>query len=205
VAQIKFAAGIFDLGGVFIDWNPRYLYRKLFPDDEEGMEHFLANVTTATWNRQMDGGKPFAEAIAELKREHPRQTELIDAYWQRWPEMLGEVNTETAHIVREVRSRGLRVYALSDWSAETFAHARTLARELALFEDIQISGEIRLTKPDARAFEHATRRFGIEPQQTFFVDDIAANVEAARTVGFTALQFTDAQTLRDWLTELGVL
>jgi len=205
VAQIKFTAGIFDLGGVFIDWNPRHLYRKLFPDDEQGMEHFLANVTTSTWNRQMDGGKPFAEAIAELKREHPQETDLIDAYWQRWPEMLGEVNGETAQIVRDVRSRGLRVYALSDWSAETFPRARELAHELALFEDIQISGEIRVTKPDARAFEHATRRFAIDPIETFFVDDITANVEAARAAGFSALQFTSPQALRDWLMELGVL
>jgi len=196
---------MFDLGGVFIDWNPRYLYRKLFLGDDEGMERFLANVTTSTWNRQMDGGKPFADAIAELKREHPHHAELIDAYWERWPEMLGEVNPETAQIVRDVRRRGLRVFALSDWSAETFPHARELARELALFEDIQISGEIRLTKPDAHAFEHATRRFGIDPHTTFFVDDIAANVEAARAAGFSALQFTDAQTLRGWLTELGVL
>ena len=107
-----FNAAIFDLGGVFIDWNPRYLYRSLFPGDEEGMERFLSEVTTGPWNRQMDAGKPFAEAVAELQREHPDQAELIAAYWDRWPEMLGKVNLETAAIVRDLRSRGLRVFAL---------------------------------------------------------------------------------------------
>lgn len=205
MAQKAFDAAIFDLGGVFIDWNPRYLYRTFFPDDEEGMERFLAHVTTSSWNRQMDAGKPFAEAIAELQREHPQHAELIAAYWERWPEMLGEVNAETAAIVRELRARGLRVFALSDWSAETFPRARKSTSELDLFDDIQISGEARLTKPDPRIFALAAERFEVDPDTTFFVDDVPANVEGAREAGFTAIQFTGATALRTELRLLGVL
>jgi 2-haloacid dehalogenase len=200
-----FNAAVFDLGGVFIDWNPRYLYRSLFPDDKDGMEHFLAHVTTSSWNRQMDAGKPFAEAIAELQREHPDKADLIAAYWDRWPEMLGKVNFETAAIVRDLRSRGLRVFALSDWSAETFPHARRMAAELELFDDIQISGEAGVTKPDRRAFELAASRFKVDPARAFFVDDIQANVDAAHAAGFHAIRFTTAADLRDRLTELGAL
>src|SRR3954447_5322871 len=164
----------------FIDWNPRYMYRKLFVDDEPGMERFLAEVTTGAWNLQMDAGKPFADAVAELQREHPEYTDLISAYSERWPEMLGEVNAETAQIVRDVHHRGLGVFALSNWSAETFPLARSVAKELELFDDILISGEIGVTKPDPRAFELAVARFGVAPVTTFFVDDIAANVHASR-------------------------
>ncbi len=205
MAPKTFKAAIFDLGGVFIDWNPRYLYRTLFPGDEKGMEHFLANVTTGAWNRQMDAGKPFADAIAELQREHPQHAELIAAYWERWAEMLGEVNPETADIVQELRGGGLRVYALSDWSAETFPYARRLATELDLFDDIQISGVVRLTKPDPRVFALAAERFGVDPRTTFFTDDIAANVEGAREAGFTAFLFTSAAELRKELVTAGVL
>ena len=42
-------AVVFDLGGVLIDWNPRYLYRQLFTDQAE-MERFLAEVCTDTWH-----------------------------------------------------------------------------------------------------------------------------------------------------------
>src|SRR4051794_36022492 len=191
----SYLAAIFDLGGVFIDWNPRYLYRKLFGDDEAGMETFLTDVTSGEWNLRMDAGRPFAEAVAELQREHPEQADLIAAYHERWPEMLGEVNQDTAQIVRDLRARGLRVYALSNWSAETFPHARRVAKELELFDDILISGEMRLIKPDPRAFAHAAERFGVDPAATFFVDDVATNVAAARTAGFTAIQFTDAREL----------
>lgn len=196
---------IFDLGGVFIDWNPRHLYRQLFAGDEESMERFLAEVATSEWNRELDGGRPFAEAIAQLQLEHPEHKDLIAAYWDRWPEMLGEVNAETVEIVRELRSRGMRVYALSDWSAETFPLTRGVIAELDLFDDIQISGDVGMTKANPRAFDLAARRFNVNPTETVFVDDIPANVKSARAAGFTAIHFTTASALRAELMALGVI
>ena len=204
-APHRFAAGIFDLGGVLIDWDPRYLYRKLFPDDEDAMESFLAEVTTQAWNQQMDAGRAWHEAIAELKQLHPEKADLIQAYWDRWPEMLGEVDSDVAQIIRDVRDAGLRVYAISNWSAETFSIAQAIVPELSLFDDRVISGEEQLIKPDPEIFLLACRRFGVSPGEAFFVDDFPENVEAARTVGMTALQFTGAADLRQALEKLSVL
>ena len=204
-APHRFAAGIFDLGGVLIDWDPRYLYRKLFPDDEDAMESFLAEVTTQAWNQQMDAGRAWHEAIAELKQLHPEKADLIQAYWDRWPEMLGEVDSDVAQIIRDVRAAGLRVYAISNWSAETFSIAQAIVPELSLFDDRVISGEEQLVKPDPEIFLLACRRFGVSPGEAFFVDDFPENVEAARTVGMTALQFTGAADLRQALEKLSVL
>jgi 2-haloacid dehalogenase len=201
----RFAAGIFDLGGVLIDWDPRYLYRKLFSDDEDAMERFLAEVTTRDWNRQMDAGRTWHEAIAELKQLHPEKADLIQAYWDRWPEMLGEVDADVARIIRDVRAAGLRVYAISNWSAETFSIAQAIVPELSLFDDRVISGEEKLVKPDPEIFLLACRRFGVPPGEAFFVDDFPVNVEAARAVGMTALQFTGAGDLRQALEKLSVL
>lgn len=201
----RFTACIFDLGGVLIDWDPRHLYRKLFAGDEEGMERFLAETASPAWNREMDSGRSFREGIAELKAQHPDRADMIQAYRDRWPEMLGEVDAGTAQILRDLRGCGLRLYALSNWSAETFAIARGMIAELGLFDDILISGDARLLKPDPELFEIACRRFGVAPAQAFFVDDIAANVEGARAVGLTAIQFTDSDSLRRELQQLGVL
>ena len=201
----RFKAAIFDLGGVLIDWNPRYLYRKLFPGDEQGMEQFLAEVTNSAWNRKQDAGRPFAHAIAELQREHPDKAELIAAYFERWPEMLGPANQETAQLIRDLKERGLRCYALSDWSAETFVTARGLVAELGLFDDILISGEARMTKPDPQIFELALARFRLAATEAFFVDDIPANVAGARAAGLTAFLFSDTAALRSTLEEMGVL
>src|SRR5260370_18594918 len=79
---------VFDLGGVLIDWNPRYLYRKLFAGDEAAMEHFLANICTSEWNQEQDAGRTFADAAALLKAEHPGKAAFIDAYGARFDEMM---------------------------------------------------------------------------------------------------------------------
>lgn len=201
----RFTAAIFDLGGVLIDWNPRHVYRKLFAGDEPGMERFLAETVTMEWNREIDRGRSFQEAIDELKAKHPDRADLIQAYRDRWPEMLGAVDAGTAQIIRDLKARGLGVFALSNWSAETFATGRAMIAEFALFDDILISGEARLLKPDREIYELACRRFGVAPAQTFFIDDIAENVEGARAVGLTAIHFTGSRSLRAALRDLRVL
>jgi 2-haloacid dehalogenase len=204
-ATVRPSAVVFDLGGVLIDWDPRYLYRSLFDGDEEAMETFLAEVTTPEWNQQQDAGRPWTEAIESLSREHPERRELISAYWLRWPETLGEAIEPTVEIVGELRAAGVRLFALSNWSAETFPLARPRYPFLEWFEGIVISGEVRLVKPDARIFRHLLERYGLEPGSTVFIDDSEANVQAARELGMTGLKFDDAQRLRRDLAALGLL
>ena len=204
-ATTSYSAAIFDLGGVLIDWNPRHLYRKLFPGDERGMERFLAEVTTPAWNRRQDGGRPFTEAIAELQEAHPDKADLIAAYIDRWPEMIGGVNTDTARLIRDLKARAMRVYALSDWSAETFPRVRSHVVELDLFDDILISGEANMTKSNPEIFRLALMRFRVRASEAFFVDDIPANIEAARAKGLTAFLFSDAPALRRTLEAVGIL
>ena len=110
---------VFDLGGVLIDWNPRYLYRKLFQHEAE-MEDFLANICTPQWNLQQDAGRSFTEACAALKLEHPDRVDMIDAWFERFDEMMAGPMAGTVDILAELREREVPVYALSNWSAETF-------------------------------------------------------------------------------------
>jgi len=195
---------VFDLGGVLIDWDPRYLYRQLFDDPDE-MESFLAEVTTAEWNAHQDAGRTWAEAIELLVAEHPERRELIEAFHGRWPEMLAGEIPGTVHVLAELRAAGVRLVALSNWSAEMFPSARERFDFLAWFEGIVISGDVGVNKPDRRIFELLMDRFGIEPAAALFIDDSSANVDAATALGFHAIQFTDPTALRVELVRLGLL
>ena len=195
---------VFDLGGVLIDWDPRYLYRQLFDDPDE-MESFLAEVTTAEWNAHQDAGRPWAEAIELLVAEHPERRELIEAFHGRWPEMLAGEIPGTVHVLAELRAAGVRLVALSNWSAEMFPIARERFDFLAWFEGIVISGDVGVNKPDRRIFEFLIDQFGIEPAAALFIDDSSANVDAATALGFHAIQFTDPTALRVELVRLGLL
>jgi len=198
-------AVIFDLGGVLIDWDPRYLYRPLFGLDVDGMEDFLARVCPPEWNRQLDAGVPFAEAVAQRQREFPEHAELIALWKDGWPRMLGDSIPGSVEILAELRRRGHRLIALTNWSAETFPVARSRFEFLRWFEDIVVSGEERLAKPDPRIFRLALERNALEAGSTVFIDDLASNVETAISLGIDAVHFRGAAALREALERRGLL
>ena len=196
---------LFDLGAVLIDWNPRYLYRPLFNGNDQEMERFLAKIVPPEWNHQIDAGKPFSEAVAERIRDHPQHAQLIALWKDSWTRMLREPIAESVAILGELRQRGHRLYALTNWSAETFPVARAKFGFLDWFEDIVVSGEVRLAKPDPRIFALAIKRCRLDPARTVFIDDSPRNVEAGRNAGLHALHFTGPQRLRTELVQLGLL
>jgi 2-haloacid dehalogenase len=196
---------VFDLGGVLIDWDPRHLYRKLFAGDEAAMEHFLASVCTPEWNRRQDAGRSFAEGARLLKSQHPERAELIDAYGARFDEMMAGPIAGSVEILSELKDRGSRLFALSNFSSETYPPALTRFGFLHWFEGILISGDVKLTKPDPRIFELLIERFAIDPKRAVFIDDVAANAAAARLFGIHAIHFANPAALRAELVSLGLL
>ncbi len=198
------SAVVFDLGGVLIDWNPRYLFGPMFAD-EEAMQRFLTEVCTREWNAQMDAGKPWAEAVETLVRQHPEEREYIVAFYERWDEMLGEEMTESVDLLRELRDAGVRLFALTNWSAEKFPSARTRFPFLAWFEAIVVSGEVGMVKPDPAIYRHLLDTYGLEPGAPIFIDDWAPNVDAAARLGMIAVLFETARGARQRLVDLGVL
>jgi 2-haloacid dehalogenase len=195
---------VFDLGGVLIDWNPRYLYRKLFDGDTEAMEEFLATVCTESWNEQQDGGRTFADACSSLKLVHPHKAPLIDAWVQRYDEMLAGPISGTVDILAKLNSRGVPLYALSNWSAETFPIALKRFEFLKWFRGVMLSGEVRLLKPDPRIFKLFLETFAIDPALTAYIDDREPNVGAAIASGMHGIVFRDAAALGTELTGLGL-
>lgn len=169
------------------------------------MEHFLANVCTSDWNLQQDGGRTFAEACATVKREHPAASKMIDAWFERFDEMMAGPITGTVDILAELREQEVPIYALSNWSAETFPFAQRRFEFLQWFRAVFLSAEVRLVKPDPRIFQRFSERFALEPEQIIYIDDLPRNVEAASELGMHAIQFTDPASLREELVQLGLL
>ncbi len=196
---------IFDFGGVLIDWNPRYLYRKLFGDDEEAMETFLAEVTTPEWNLQQDAGRSWDEAVRLLTEQHPTKAELIAAYQHRWEETLGGSIDDSLRILRELKEAGHPLYGLTNWSHETFPFARERFDFLTLFDGIVVSGEEGMIKPDPKLYRTLLDRYDIDPTRAVFIDDNKTNVEAADALGIHGIHFHTPEQLRADLVELGFL
>lgn len=196
---------VFDLGKVLLDWSPSYFYRSHFYADEAALERFLAEVVSPEWIAEMDSGKPIAQAISERCLRHPEHAELITLWRDGWATMLRGEIAGTVAILAELRDRGIRLYSITNFSTETYPHACERFEFLRWFEHTVVSGELGIVKPDRRIFDHAIERCRLDPARSVFIDDMPANVAAARARGFHALHFTSPEALRSSLESLGLL
>lgn len=196
---------IFDLGGVLIDWNPRYLYRKIF-DTEEEITWFLENICTPEWNDEQDGGRTFEEATDLLVAKYPEWELPIRAWYGRWEETISGPVHGTVDLLKEVRNaRQHRLYALTNWSAQSFPVALKKFDFLHWFEGIVVSGIENTRKPFPEIYQILFNRYQIDPKQTLFIDDNPANIVTGKSLGLHTIQFKDPQRLRNEMVLMGLL
>jgi 2-haloacid dehalogenase len=196
-------AVIFDVGRVLFDWNLRFLYERLIPEGE-ALDAFLRDVVTPEWHFQHDAGRPFVETSAELAAQYPHHAELIAALSPRFNETIGPAMPGMTDLVADLDAAGVPLYAITNFSGEFWPPFR--AREAAFFapfRDVVVSGDEKLTKPDAAIYRLALDRFGLKAEEAVFVDDNAANVAGANAIGIHGLLFTGEPKLRADLRKLG--
>lgn len=199
-------AVVFDLGGVVIDWDPRYLFRKVLTD-EAALGRFMGEVWSDAWNLSLDAGRPLGEAVAELIAAKPEARVPMEAFRDRWLETLGGPIGDTVAVLEALDERRVPLWAITNWSADTFplARARPEYAFLDRFREIFVSGELRMLKPDPAIFAHALAAIGLPAATCLFVDDNLANVDGARRAGMQAHHFRGAAGLAEELRAHGLL
>jgi 2-haloacid dehalogenase len=185
---------IFDFGNVFVRWDPHGVYRRFFPTPE-AVDSFLKEIRFMEWNARQDAGRSFKDGIAELSMQFPQHTELIQAYHTYWQESITETLEGTIKIAQRLKSAGWDLYLLSNFSAETFPLMQQRYDFLKLFDDMIISGEHKLIKPDPAIYQLTLNRINRDAQECLFIDDSLANIETARKMGFHTIHFQSPEQL----------
>ncbi|HET8600637.1 MAG TPA: HAD family phosphatase [Segeticoccus sp.] len=203
-------AVVFDLGNVLIRWDPQPAIAAAVGDEEA--RRFLARDGDGTgfdffaWNHRQDEGRPWAEAEEAAVRAHPGWEAAIRAYRKNFAASLTGAVDDTVQILRELHGAGVPLFALTNWSEELFPVALDRFPFLDLFEDIVVSGEEKVAKPDPRIWEVLEERVrhtgGLE--DCIFIDDSPANVQSATAAGLDAILFTDTGHLREDLRARGL-
>jgi 2-haloacid dehalogenase len=188
-------AVVFDLGGVLLDWDPRYLYRRLI-DDEAEMEWFLGEVCTLEWHAAHDRGVPMAESCAALAAARPEYAELINAWAERSEEMIAGPIHGSVEILAELLRNGVRCYALTNMERETYPLRRQRFPFMGWFAGTVVSSHEGVAKPDPEIFRRLVDRFGLAPERTVVIDDSPPNIDTAVSLGMTAVRFTSPTALR---------
>ncbi|MGA0555422.1 HAD family hydrolase [Larkinella sp. VNQ87] len=195
---------IFDLGAVLIDWNPNYLYQSVFQEEE--MRHFLENICSPAWNEEQDAGRSLKEATELLVSQFPEHEANIRLYYDRWPEMLKGEIPGTVEILRQLKEGGFyKLYALTNWSAETFPIAQERFDFLSWFDGIVVSGTERDRKPFPSFYQTLLNRYSVKPEEALFIDDNLRNVKAAEALGIQSIHFQSPEQLRERLVELKII
>jgi 2-haloacid dehalogenase len=196
---------IYDLGAVLIDWNPDYLFRKIF-NDEEKKKFFFENICTAEWNEEQDGGRSISEANEILIAQYPEWKEQIEAYYYRWEEMLGGPIHDSVQVFKELKEKNqYKFYALTNWSAELFPIALERYDFLHWFDGRVVSGEEKTRKPFPEFYQLLLDRYDLDPSAALFIDDNLRNVKAAEVVGIPSIHFKGANELRKELSSRNIL
>ena len=196
---------IFDLGGVLIDWNPAYVYLDVFEGDHKKMQWFFDEICTMDWNENQDAGYPLDQATEERVKMFPQYEQWIRMYYGRWEEMLGEAIEETVNILeRFFQHPDYKVIALTNWSAETFPIALERFDFLHKFEGIVVSGTEKTRKPFPEIYQLALDRYGLNAEETLFIDDNLRNVNAAEAMGINSDQFKNTKQLAAYISEIGL-
>jgi 2-haloacid dehalogenase len=195
---------IFDFGGVLLEWDPHALYRN-FIEQPQQIDQFLAEVGFATWNAEQDRGRPFAEGVAELSRQFPHRAQLIRAYHDHWEDSIVGPIPGSVAILRKLKRAGYPLYGLSNWSAETFPRVRNKYAFFDLLDDIILSGDVKMIKPDPAIFNLLLTRIGYAAHNCLLIDDSQANVVTAKSLGFNTVHFKSPPQLESELQQLGLL
>jgi 2-haloacid dehalogenase len=188
-------AVVFDVGGVLLDWDPRYLYRKLFTDKAK-MEVFLTEICSPAWHAPHDRGVSTVASCAELASRHPEFSELIWAWSSRSEEMIGGVDAGSVEVLRAVRATGLPCYALTNMEAETYPLRLDRYAFLGWFEGTVVSGREGIAKPEPAIFMRLLDRFGLTARTTLMIDDTKENLETASSLGIQTVLFRSSRQLR---------
>ena len=187
---------LFDLGGVFFDWDPRHFYKSIFTSEKE-MNFFLNNICNDEWNIKQDGGRLINEAEKELILKYPNYEREIKLYYPNHRKMIKDTYSGSIEILTELNKKKYLCYVLSNWSAETFVGMKDDYTFLKKFNGMIISGEDKLVKPDHKIYELAISRFNLIPEQTIFIDDRIENIKAAKELKFNTIHLLDPNCIKE--------
>ena len=190
---------LFDLGGVFFDWDPNHFFKDVFNTADE-RKFFFTEICSDEWNVKQDAGRTIREAEEELIPLFPKYEKEIKMYYKNHRNMIKDTFQESIEVLNYLKKNNYECYVLSNWSAETFyGPEQTMINDypfLKNFDGLLISGEDKLIKPDTAIYQLAIDRFNLIPKKTVFIDDKLENIEAAQNLEFNTIHLTDPKKIK---------
>ena len=180
---------IFDFGNVLVDWNPAYLFLPYFGGDEQKCRYFTDNICNREWFTRMDRGETMDVCVAELQKAHPEYADAVAMFRDRWFEMCNGDIPGMLEIIQDLKKKGVGVYGLTNWPAETFTEARRRFKTIASIDNYVVSSAVKLAKPEPKIYQLLLSKYNLKPEECVFIDDRVDNVDAAMALGMNGIVY----------------
>ncbi len=201
VKPVPFKAILWDLGGVLLrteDWEPRHCLDRML-DLPNGKIYEL--VFESEMSRNATVGEATNDELwmrvgEQLELSSDKLTLVRDEFWSG-----DQIDMELIRFIRARKTETKMGLLSNGWpSTRRFLDERWHIADI--FDDVVISAEVGVAKPDRRIYQLALDQMGVEAEQTIFIDDFIENIEGARELGIHGIHFQDPRTILDELKDL---
>ena len=175
-------AVIFDIGNVLIEWQPERFYDGEIGEDRR--RAFFDTLDLHAMNDDVDRGAPFRERIYAEAEKHPEWRAEIRMWHDRWSDMATPTIDHSVRLLRALRTKGVPVFALTNFGVETFEIGRVRYPFLNEFDRHYVSGHMRVIKPEPLIYQMVEQDCGITPEALLFTDDRIDNINVATARGW---------------------
>ena len=180
---------IFDFGNVLVDWNPAYLFLPYFGGDEQKCRYFTDNICNREWFTRMDSGESMDVCVADLQKQYPQYAEPIAMFRDCWFDMCRGDLPGMLDIILDLKAKGVGVYGLTNWPAETFEEARHRFKTIGSIDNYVVSSSVHLAKPDPKIYQILLSKYNLNACECIFIDDRKDNVDAAISLGMSGIVY----------------
>jgi len=193
---------VLDIGNVICRWDPQGLVARVFDDKADQQQAIVDVIEHQDWADLDQGLLTQDEAITRAQERSSLSPDDIPRIFEQLLPSLSSIDT-TVEAMHEAKEAGVGMYVLSNMQQLPWEHLERTFDFFKLFDGVVVSYEIKMIKPHANIYNHLTDRFSLQPQDCFFIDDMAVNVQAARECGWESEQLTDTtkggDLIRSWL------
>lgn len=196
-------AVVFDIGNVLIEWAPERYYDRAY--GEARRREVFSAIDLHAMNLSIDFGADFKSTIYDWAERHPDYAAEIRDWHDKWPELATPAIPHSVRLLRALRAKGVPVYALTNFGADSFDLACTIYDFLNEFDIAFVSGKMKMGKPEAEIYAALEEGTGLSGAELIFVDDRPENIEAAAARGWRVHQFVTPEAWAERLVEEGLL
>ncbi|MCJ8338955.1 MAG: HAD family phosphatase [Pseudomonadales bacterium] len=178
---------LFDLGNVVLNWDTQAIINSLALSDVKKRAIDTELLASPLWLELDAGSSSEKQIIERLSKSSILSASDIQQCLDSTKSSLLEIDA-TIDLMQQIADQKISMYCLSNMSKETYAYIKHRPW-FNFFEDVVISGEVELIKPNPAIFHHTLEKFSIQAADTLFIDDSQANITTAQQLGFHTILF----------------